>query len=129
MVADEVRSLTQRCAQAAKDTASLIEASITKSNEGKTKVDQVAGAIQSITEESARVKTSVDEVSLGSQEQSWGIEQIAKAITQMEQVTQQTAANAEESAASAKELQGESEALKNVVDRLASLAALILAGI
>ncbi len=46
VVADEVRNLAQRCAQAAKDTASLIEESIAKSNDGKTKVDQVATAIR-----------------------------------------------------------------------------------
>src|SRR6202011_3561146 len=49
VVADEVRNLAQRCAQAAKDTAVLIEESITKSNDGKTKVDQVAMAIRAIT--------------------------------------------------------------------------------
>ncbi len=90
VVADEVRNLAQRCAQAAKDTAALIEESIAKSNDGKTKVDQVATAIRAITEESAKVKTLVDEVNLGSQEQARGIEQIGKAITQMEQVTQKT---------------------------------------
>ena len=35
VVADEVRNLAQRCAQAAKDTAALIEESIAKSNDGK----------------------------------------------------------------------------------------------
>ncbi len=118
VVADEVRNLAQRCAQAAKDTASLIEESIAKSNDGKTKVDQVAVAMQTITEESAQVKTLVDEVNLGSQEQARGIEQIGKAIAQMEQVTQKTAANAEESASAAEELTAQSETLKDVVERL-----------
>ncbi|MFN7994814.1 MAG: methyl-accepting chemotaxis protein [Bryobacteraceae bacterium] len=121
VVADEVRNLAQRCAQAAKDTATLIEESIAKSNDGKVKVDQVATAIRSISEESAKVKTLVDEVSLGSQEQARGIEQIGKAISQMEQVTQKTAANAEESAAAAEELNAQSETLKDVVERLSDL--------
>ncbi len=121
VVADEVRNLAQRCAQAAKDTAALIEESIAKSNDGKAKVDQVAAAIRSITEESGKVKTLVDEVNLGSQEQARGIEQIAKAITQMEQVTQKTAANAEESAAAAEELTAQSETLKDVVARLSAM--------
>jgi len=118
VVADEVRNLAQRCAQAAKDTASLIEESIAKSNDGKTKVDQVAVAMHTITEESAQVKTLVDEVNLGSQEQARGIEQIGKAIAQMEQVTQKTAANAEESASAAEELTAQSETLKDIVGRL-----------
>jgi methyl-accepting chemotaxis protein len=121
VVADEVRSLAQRSAQAAKDTASLIEDSISKSNDGKVKVDQVASAIRSITEDSARIKTLVDEVTLGSEEQSRGLEQIARAIQQMEQVTQTTAANAEESAAAAEELNAQSEALRDVVGRLNAL--------
>lgn len=118
VVADEVRSLAQRSAQAAKDTATLIEESIAKSNGGKVKVDQVATAIRGITEDSSKIKTLVDEVSLGSEEQSRGLEQIARAITQMEQVTQTTAANAEESAAAAEELNAQSEALRDVVARL-----------
>ena len=121
VVADEVRNLAQRCAQAAKDTAALIEESIAKSNDGKVKVDQVATAIRAITEESAKVKKLVDEVNLGSQEQARGMEQIAKAITQMEQVTQKTAANAEESASAAEELNAQSETLKNLVERLTAM--------
>lgn len=118
VVADEVRNLAQRCAQAAKDTATLIEESIGKSNSGKSKVDQVAVAIHDITEKSAKVKMLVDEVNLGSQEQARGIEQIAKAITQMEQVTQNTAAHAEESASAAQELNAQSENLREFVQTL-----------
>jgi methyl-accepting chemotaxis protein/methyl-accepting chemotaxis protein-1 (serine sensor receptor) len=121
VVADEVRNLAQRCAQAARDTAVLIEESIAKSNDGKAKVDQVAAAIRTITEESAKVKTLVDEVNLGSQEQTSGIEQIGKAIIQMEKVTQQTAANAEESASAAEELTAQSETLKDIVARLTAM--------
>jgi len=121
VVADEVRSLAQRCAQAARDTASLIEESIAKSNDGKVKVDQVAAAIKAITEEAGKVKMLVDEVNLGSQEQARGIEQISKAITQMEQVTQKTASSAEESASAAEELNTQSETLQAIVERLAAM--------
>jgi methyl-accepting chemotaxis protein/methyl-accepting chemotaxis protein-1 (serine sensor receptor) len=121
VVADEVRNLAQRSAQAAKDTAALIEESITKSKDGKNKVDQVAVAIRTITEESSKVKTLVDEVNLGGEEQARGIEQIGKAIIQMEQVTQKTAASAEESAAAAEELNAQSETLKGIVERLTAM--------
>lgn len=121
VVADEVRTLAQRCAQAAKDTAALIEESIANSNDGKAKVDHVAVAIHAITQESANIKTLVDEVHLGSQEQARGLEQIGKAVLQMEQVTQKTAASAEESASAAEELTAQSEALKAVVSRLSAL--------
>ena len=121
VVADEVRNLAQRCAQAAKDTASLIEESIAKSNDGKTKVDEVATAIHAIIEEAAKIKTLSDEVNLGSREQARGLEQIAKAITQMEQVTQKSAANAEESASAAEELTAQSETMKDIVERLTAM--------
>ena len=121
VVADEVRNLAQRSAQAARDTAALIEESIAKSNGGKLKVDQVAKAIETITQQSSQVKTLVDEVHLGSEEQNRGIEQIGKAITQMEQLTQKSAASAEESAAAAQQLSAQSAALKNIVTRLHTL--------
>ena len=121
VVADEVRNLAQRCAQAAKDTAALIEESIVRSNDGKNKVDQVAVAIRAITEESAKVKTLVEEVSLSSEEQTRGFEQVAKALTQMEQVTQQSAANAEESAAAAEELTAQASTLMEVVGALSAM--------
>ncbi len=121
VVADEVRNLAQRSAQAAKDTASLIEASILKSNDGKVKVDRVAAAIRTITQESAKVKTLVDEVNSGSREQALGIGQVGKAILQMEQVTQSTAASSEETAAAAEQLSAQAETLKDMVAELSVL--------
>jgi len=118
VVADEVRNLAQRSAQAAKDTASLIEESIARSNGGKAKVDQVAAALGAIIESASKVKTLVDEVSLGSQEQTRGIDQVAKAIVQLEKVTQSNAASAEQSASAAAELTAQSENLKEVVAQL-----------
>jgi len=121
VVADEVRSLAQRCAQAAQDTASLIEESITKSAGGKATVDEVASAIQAVTEEGSRLKALVEGVDSGSEQQACGIEQIGKAIAQMEQVTQQTAASAEEGAAAAEQLNAQSETLKEIVVRLSAI--------
>ena len=118
VVADEVRNLAQRSAQAAKDTSVLIEESIGKSKEGKTRVDEVASVIRSITAEATQVKRLVDEVSTGSEEQVHGIEQISKAITQMNKVTQQIAASAEQSAAAAQEMTAQSETLMDVVEQL-----------
>jgi methyl-accepting chemotaxis protein/methyl-accepting chemotaxis protein-1 (serine sensor receptor) len=116
-----VRNLAQRCAQAAKDTAALIEESIAKSNDGKVKVDQVSTAIQAITKESERVRRLVDEVSESSQEQTRGVEEVAKALTRMEQVTPESAASSEESAAAAEELTAQSTALLEVVANLGTM--------
>ena len=116
VVADEVRNLAQRSAQAARDTTTLIEESIAASNQGKLKVDQVAIAIRSITGESAQIKMRVDDVSMGSEEQSRGIEQIVKAITEMERVTQTSAASAEESARRAERTGGDVDVRRRAPD-------------
>jgi methyl-accepting chemotaxis protein len=121
VVADEVRSLAQRSAQAAKDTATLIEESIAKSNEGSTRLQRVAGVIRAITDSTVKVKTLVDEVNLGSQEQARGIEQISKAIAQMDHVTQSTAASAEQGASASQELSAQAEAMKHAVRKLSRL--------
>ena len=118
VVADEVRNLAQRSAQAAKDTASLIEDSIARSRDGKDKVDHVAAAIRAIAQDSTKIQVLVDEVNMASQEQSRGIEHVAKAVMQMENVTQRTAASAEESASASTELTAQASTLKDVVDRL-----------
>jgi methyl-accepting chemotaxis protein len=121
VVADEVRNLAQRSAQAAKDTAALIEESIAKSHEGNKKLQLVAGSIQQITGSATQVKVLVDEVDVGSQEQARGIEQIATAVTQMEGVTQRSAASAEESAAASEELAAQAQALSAIVERVRKL--------
>ncbi len=121
VVADEVRSLAQRSAQAAKDTAALIEESIAKSNEGSQRLEHVTEVIHAITESTAKVKTLVDEVNLGSQEQARGIEHISKSIAEMDRVTQSNAANAEQSASASQEMSAQAEALQNIARELRTL--------
>src|SRR5580765_1311137 len=118
VVAGEVRNLAQRSAQAAKDTASLLEESIARSQEGSGRVEQVAHSIASITENVARVKGMVEEVRQASGQQAQGIDQVTQAIAQMESVTQTTAATAEESAAASEELNAQAEQSMAVVRRL-----------
>ncbi len=121
VVADEVRNLAQRSAQAAKDTASLIEDSIALSNEGSQRLDEVTAAVKRITELSDKVKIQIDEVSVGSDEQARGIEQIARAIQQMEQVTQRAAASSDENASASSDLQNESQRLDGIIAELTTV--------
>jgi chromosome segregation ATPase len=118
VVADEVRNLAQRCAQAAKDTAALIEETISRSHDGKTRLDEVAMAVRSITDSAAKVKNLVDAVQQGSEEQARDIGQVTRSIAQLDSVTQGVAANAEESAAASEELSAQSGALRTIVGRL-----------
>ncbi len=121
VVADEVRNLAQRSAQAAKDTAELIEESIQKSNEGATKLSEVAQAIGTSTTISLKVKTLADQVNIASKEQARGIEQISQAIAGMEQVTHQTASSAEESASAGEEMSSQAQEMKAAVAELVSV--------
>ncbi len=121
VVADEVRNLAQRCAKAAQDTAGLITESISKSNEGKSKLGQVTTAISAITHNAEEVKSLIEEIRAGSEEQATGIEQVSRAIVQMEQVTQSAAANAEQSAAASQQLTGQANSMKDTVTRLFAL--------
>jgi methyl-accepting chemotaxis protein/methyl-accepting chemotaxis protein-1 (serine sensor receptor) len=121
VVADEVRNLAQRSAQAAKDTAGMIEESITRSTEGRTRLEQVSQAIRSITQKSTAVKDLIDSLHVSSGEQARGAEQIAKSITQVEHVTQTAAANAEEAASAGEELNAQAASLRSIVTRLEEL--------
>jgi methyl-accepting chemotaxis protein len=122
VVADEVRNLAQRSAQAAKDTAALIQESISTSNEGSVQLQKVADVVGSITEAANKVKVLVDEVNIGSQEQAKGIEEIARALTEMDKVTQGTAAAAEESASASQEMSAQAQSLAQIVQELRTLA-------
>jgi methyl-accepting chemotaxis protein/methyl-accepting chemotaxis protein-1 (serine sensor receptor) len=118
VVAEEVRNLAQRSAEAAKDTSVLIEDSLEKSNAGHLKLEQVVTVFAGIGESAAKVKVLIDEVSLGSQEQRTGLEQVLDAIRQMEQVTQANAASSEQSAATSEELAAQAQSMNDISHRL-----------
>jgi methyl-accepting chemotaxis protein len=114
VVADEVRNLAQRSAQAAKDTAALIEESSANAAQGSATVGHVAEAITAITASVSRVKGLVDEVSVASRQQAQGIEK----------VTQVTAATAEESAAASEELNAQAETTMVAVSKIETMVGL-----
>ena len=118
VVADEVRNLAQRSAQAAKDTAALIEEAITSSNEGSQRVQVVADAFSAITSNVTQIKSLVDDVSVASKQQALGIDQVTQTIHQMERVTQTSAATAEESAGAYEQLNAQADLTMALVKRL-----------
>jgi methyl-accepting chemotaxis protein len=121
VVAEEVRNLAGRSAQAAKDTTSIIGNNIELSSNGVLIAEKVREALDEITLQTKKVSDLMEEVSAASQEQSQGIDQVNKAMTQVETVTQQNAANAEESASAAEELSAQADNMRKIVRELSEL--------
>lgn len=112
VVAEEVRSLAQRCAAASEEISTLIEQSLGNSDSGRAKMVTLVESGAKINQVFASIRVLVEEISSSSEEQGRGIDQIGRAIQKMEQGTQRSAANAEESAAASEELNAQSESMK-----------------
>ena len=121
VVADEVRNLAMRAAEAAKNTASLIEGTVKQVDEGAQLVERTSEAFAEMVESSRKVADIVADIAAASGEQAQGIEQINTAVSEMDKVTQQNAANAEESASAAEELSAQAEQMQGMVGRLVRL--------
>ncbi len=135
VVADEVRSLAKRSADAAKETAAIIEDSIRKSETGVKINDEVVGKLTDIDAKSkqvdaglhvilekvGKVDEAMSQIATASKEQSQGISQVNTALTQMDKVTQSSAASAEETASAAEELNAQATELKRSVSDLMAL--------
>jgi len=121
VVADEVRNLAQRSAQAARDTAGLIEDSIAKSKDGGIKLQRVTEVIQGIIENTGRVKTFIDEVSLTSLDEAKGAEAISTGVHQLEQSAQDTARFSEESAASCQQMSAQARTLNAIAEQMGAM--------
>jgi methyl-accepting chemotaxis protein len=118
VVADEVRNLAMRSAEAAKNTAELIDGTVKNVHDGSTLVSTTNEAFRRVTDSAARVGDLIAEISEASKEQSSSIEQVNIAITEIDKVVQQNAANAEESASTASEMNSQAEQLKNLINDL-----------
>ena len=121
VVADEVRNLAMRAADAAKNTADLIEGTVKKVNYGSELVTKTNEAFQQVAESATKVGQLVGEIAAASNEQAQGIEQTNKAVAEMDKVVQQNAANAEESASASEEMNAQAEQMKGMVDKLLAL--------
>jgi methyl-accepting chemotaxis protein len=121
IVADEVRSLALRTAEAAKNTTDLIEGTVKKIGDGSELVAVTNDEFSQVAEIATNVGEIVSEISLASKEQSCGIDQVNIAIMEMDKVVQQNAGNAEESASASEEMSGQAEQLKDYVDELIGL--------
>lgn len=118
VVADEVRNLAMRSADAAKNTAKLIEGTVKKVREGSELVTRTNKAFQNVSASTSKVGELVGEIAAASKEQSQGIEQINKAVAEMDKIVQRNAANAEESASASGQMNAQAEQLKQYVEDL-----------
>ncbi|MEQ8152209.1 MAG: methyl-accepting chemotaxis protein, partial [Smithellaceae bacterium] len=121
VVAEEVRNLAMRSADAAKNTSVLIEGTVNKIKYGSDLVATTNEAFSEVAVSSSKVGELVGEIAAASQEQAQGIDQINKAVAEMDKVTQQTAANAEESASASEEMNAQAEQMKQVSVALANI--------
>jgi methyl-accepting chemotaxis protein len=115
VVAEEVRNLAMRSAEAAKNTANLIEEAVKNSENGVAINSEVLKNFQEITDKINKVSQVVAEIAAASDQQDQGISQVNKAVEQLNLLTQQNAANAEESASAAEQMSSQSEQMQSMV--------------
>lgn len=115
VVADEVRTLAQRCAQAARETADKISDSAAKSEQGVTISGRMATHLGAIVERIRKLDEMIAGIAQASHEQSEGISQLNHTVAGMDKITQSNAALSQQSAASSDELKAQAEQVQNAV--------------
>jgi len=132
VVAEEVRTLARRSAEAAKETTRIIQTSLAQGvrsievnqrvQEGVAEAGSVSlsvnRSLEQIVEMVRHVDAQVTSISSASAEQKQGLEQISTAVTEIDRVTQGTAAGAEQAAAAAHELQAQTGELRHAIQSL-----------
>lgn len=117
VIADEVRNLAQKSAEAAKTSAQLIERSLQNVKKGTELANDMAESLQTIVDGSDKTLQLVGEIATASQEQSNAIEQVTIGIEQVAEVIQTTSDTAEESASTSSALAVQAEKLKEMVEQ------------
>lgn len=121
VVADEVRNLAMRAAEAAKNTASLIEGTVKKIKDGADLVEGASLDFSQVATSTGKMGDLIGEISAASSEQAQGIEQVNKSVGEMDEVVQQNAASAEESASAAGAMSSQAENMKSYVNQLVAI--------
>jgi len=118
VVADEVRNLAQRSAQSAKETATKIAESITKSESGVSISSSVAHVLNEILDKVRYVDNLVASISEASVEQNQNIEQIGNAMQKIDKVTLSNQTTADETANTAEKLYNQATIMQESVSEL-----------
>nr|WP_315259853.1 methyl-accepting chemotaxis protein [uncultured Duganella sp.] len=115
VVAQEVRTLAQRSAAAAREIKTLIAASVATIDSGSATVQQAGERMGGIVAAVQQVNDIIARISAASAEQAQGIAEVNQAVGQMDDVTQQNAALVEQAAAAAASLQDQAGHLSQAV--------------
>src|SRR5512145_38587 len=118
VVAGEVRNLAVRAAEAAKNTAGLIEETVKKTQGGSELVDKTGKAFSEVAGSATRVGEILAEIAAASGEQTQGIDQVNKAVADLDRIVQQNVAGAEENASSSEELNAQAQEMKRLLSHL-----------
>ncbi len=121
VVAEEVRSLAHRSADAARETAAKIENSNQRSEHGIRLSERVGNNFNEITQRARKLDTMIQEIADAAKQQSQGIETINAEISRIDQITQANSASAEETASSSAELQSQADRLSEAVEELSRM--------
>ena len=117
VVAEEVRNLATKSADAAKDTAGLIENSISKAELGSQIANETATSLTEIVSGINESSQYIVEIAQLSEEQLSGISKITSGVNQVSQVVQQNSATAEQSAAASGEMSNQANELEKLISR------------
>lgn len=117
VVADEVRNLANRSAEAAKNTADLIEETIRAVENGETLAGQTAQSMRGMVENSKLAASLMDKISTESGNQAASMKQVTIGIEQISGVVQANSATAEQSAAASEVMTEQARTLKQLVDQ------------
>ncbi len=98
VVASEIRSLAQRTATAAKETAGIIANATGSFHSSSARIEQIASVMHQVSSAASDVKALIDEVDVRSQQEALGVQSISAAITALQKVAQNDAASAQQSA-------------------------------
>jgi len=121
VVAEEVRNLAMRAARAAGSTTELIEDITKKVTEGSERVAKTHAAFAKVAEGSKKLVALMGEITVASNEQAQGLQQVNVAVSEMDKVVQHNAANAEQSASASEELSAQAQQMKSMVNQLVAL--------
>lgn len=123
VVAEEVRNLAGKSAQAASETADLIEDSISKISKGSKLAEDTANALETIVTNIEQIVGLISNIADASNEQATAITQIDQAIGQVSQVVQSNSATSEQCAAASEELSNQAMRLRELISKFKLRAA------